>query len=221
MENETTGSSDKPCRLCLEMIHRDADQCKHCSADLRWWGRRHPLLSIGAVGTVVLAVPIFAIMALAIVLPNTVKITPKHMGSSQWDLKTGQSPMDDSPTVRVSVEADQEVSGKSPRLVVNCEGRKLSIYIDTQWQLGTQDDDGRTAVRYRFDGGQPISARPRSSVNQEAIFFDQPDQVMKRMSRADALLVEYRSLTWGSQTARFAIAGFDGAAPDLKRCLAH
>src|SRR5665213_2552261 len=126
--------------------------------------------------------------------------------------------MDDSPKVLVSVLSNQDVSGKNPQLVVRCEGSTLDIYVDTRWALRPEDGNRRT-VRYRFDGERPLQARLLSSGNQQAVFFDRPQVVAKKLAGARALALEYQSLTWGEQTVTFPVSGFDSRA--VQRCLAH
>jgi hypothetical protein len=144
----------------------------------------------------------------------TIDKGPKPVGTTKWYLDTGVSSLTDKQRVVLSLSSDQEVSGKNPQLIVRCEDGKLSIYIDTRWGLAPEDDkdDNRRAVTYRFDKDTAVRARLSVSTgDQEAVFFDKPDLWMARLSKADSLLVEYSSLTWGRQTVRFPVAGFSEA----------
>lgn len=138
--------------------------------------------------------------------------------ASEWRVDASTSLMDDTPRVFASLFSEQEVSGKPPILYVRCEGHNLSIFVDTRWTLNPEDDD-HTAVRYRFDKDAAVSARLRHSVDQKAVFFDHPQTLMKELSKAGTLLVEYRAATWGQQTASFPVSGFSSKAPAIQSCL--
>ena len=158
-------------------------------------------------------------------LSAAAKDAPDQVGSSHWYIQKAKSAMDDTQTVTVSVLAEAaDGSVRAPRLVVRCRERKLSIYIDTRSVLSPESDDiedKRRRVKYRFDQERPVASRLQPSVDEDAFFFDHPEQFVESVSHAGVLLVEYRSLLSGPQTVKFPVSGFGGAAADLTRCLAH
>lgn len=213
--------------MCKEPVLSGATRCKHCGADLRSWPRRHPvILAITSFSMIFMVAAVVVVLMFiysgAKRLEAAADRAPQPLGTTKWYMQADKSPMTDKQRVVFSLASDQDVSGKNPRLVVRCEDGNLSIYIDGRWSFSPEDDDRRT-VTYRFDAKQPVHARLRVSAgDEEAVFFDRPDLWMEAMSKADSLLVQYSSLTWGSQTVRFPVSGFGAVGRSaIRGCLAH
>jgi type VI secretion system protein VasI len=133
---------------------------------------------------------------------------------SGWQLGTGISPMDDSPTVTLSLPSQELLSGPvkttRPELVARCAENKTTLYIHTGLPLATEY--GRyyqSRVRLRIDQRQPETEFWLESSDFSAIYAPGAIPLLRKLADARSLRVEVTAFRGRSQVLTFNVKGLD------------
>jgi hypothetical protein len=125
---------------------------------------------------------------------------------------SGKSEMDDKPILVYRLEADNIVSGflkqKRPTLLVRCQEGATSAYIDWSMPAHVESGDTRT-VRVRFDGDPPTVESWTESTDDQALFSPDPKNLIRQISRAALLRVQFIPFRGNPQVATFQVRGFE------------
>jgi type VI secretion system protein VasI len=137
-------------------------------------------------------------------------------GSGKWNVSSEISPVDDSKTVVVSIEANELVGRSyrksSPTLVLRCKERKTVAYIDWEAYLGLDE----TRVLTRIDD-QPASRTSWSiSTDRKASFHEQPIAFIKSLLGHQRLVSEVTPYGENPVLVTFSIAGLNQAIGPLR-----
>jgi hypothetical protein len=127
--------------------------------------------------------------------------------ASTWQFTESKDPMDDSVSVLLYREADEEVgSGFSkirPTMVLRCEGKKLQAYINFKGTVDYNYQTDLSAVRLRFDDKTAKLEGWSISTSREALFAPNPRTFLRNLLDSKVLLVEWRQLGEKTNVARF------------------
>jgi len=155
-------------------------------------------------------------------LVSTSSETRPHSGASgqgeknrtTWRLLESKSNMDGSPTVLLSLDADDKVQGwlesGTPTLVIRCKEGQTSAYVivgmPAQPELGSY---GSYGVRLRIDDGSPIQERWTESTDQKGLFSPSPKEFAKLVANAYSLMFEFTPFQSSPATAHFNVSGLN------------
>jgi type VI secretion system protein VasI len=131
---------------------------------------------------------------------------------TKWQVSHGRSPMDDSPSVTLTLEAENRISGwlqnETPRLQIRCRENKTDLYVWTGMaanpELGLYNEH---TVRIRVDATTPTTQRWSQSTNNEALFAPQPIALARRLVAGERLVFEFTPFNAGRAVAEFDIRG--------------
>ncbi len=151
--------------------------------------------------------------------------SPTPGSTGKWQSDASTSPMDDTKTILLYLDADNKVQGailtETPSLVVRCRNNKLDLYVVTQMQVDSGLDD-IASVRLRFDKTSPASMRMSTSTSGDAIFFPDARTWLYDMARHDQMVFEFTPNVSSPVQAVFdlhglptAMAKFEGACDVL------
>jgi len=133
----------------------------------------------------------------------------------KWTLSTGVSPIDDSPSVYLQVDANEKVKGwinddVRPSLGLRCEENQTNAYINlkTRPDVDYGSYGGKSVrLRLRFDKTPAYSEKFVLSTDGEAVFFRDPIATIKKMMNHEELLIEFLPSGGSPQTTAFNIRG--------------
>jgi type VI secretion system protein VasI len=111
-----------------------------------------------------------------------------------WKLDVSKSPMDDSPTVVVSLRADAPVQvwlkSVQPTLILRCKERRLDAYVSTDTAANVESDDRHT-VRLRFDANAAAAQNWSESTDHAGLFAPAPAEFLNRLRTTSRLLFQF------------------------------
>ena len=169
--------------------------------------------------------------ALAAMKESPIEIPKVPRPKPKWEVARSQSPLDESPTVQLSLESEEPILGppakvEYPELSLSCEKRKTEAYVDAKMALTsrvhTWSDDyswgssTRSQVRWRFDNEKPGASSWTVSTNYHSVWAPQPIDFIKRMAKHEKLIFELDVYRGETQMVTFNISGLDAVLPDLR-----
>ena len=143
----------------------------------------------------------------------------------RWTTETNVSKFDDTKSVHLSLAANEKIHGwpgKSylPELNIRCRERKTEAYIDFGMSPVVESGlyDGAT-LQFRIDKQPLFKAIAGKSTDGNALFLRDPMSFIKRLLKAEHLLVRFIPFTSSAQETTFSIAGLEKAvAPLTEAC---
>jgi len=139
----------------------------------------------------------------------------------RWTIETSVSNFDDTTSVHLSLAANEKINGwlgKSylPVLNIRCRERKAEAYIDFGMSPATEPElyDGAT-LQFRIDKQPLFKAVATKSADGNTLFLRDPISFIKRMFKAEHLLVRFVPFTSSAQETTFSIAGLEKAIVPL------
>jgi hypothetical protein len=145
--------------------------------------------------------------------------------TGKWEFREVQDTMDNITRVMLSLNAETQVDGKTPTLVIRCQEHNkekriyhpnVDLYVITNTPV-----HGASAhrLRVRFDDGKPESETWQDSEDLEAVFrvtFTDKGQIrfLQRMAAARAMLFEFTPYLGVRQVMTFDVTGL---GPHLER----
>jgi type VI secretion system protein VasI len=139
----------------------------------------------------------------------------------RWTIETSVSNFDDTSSVHLSLIANEKINGwlgKSylPVLNIRCRERKTEAYIDFGMSPATEPElyDGAT-LQFRIDKQPLFKAIATKSPDGTTLFLKDPTSFIKRMLKAEHLLVRFVPFTSSAQETTFSIAGLEKAIVPL------
>jgi type VI secretion system protein VasI len=143
----------------------------------------------------------------------------------RWTIETSVSKFDDTKSVSLSLPAHEKIHGwlgKSylPELTVRCRERKTEAYIDFGMSPAAEPElyDAAT-LQFRIDRQPPLKAVATKSADGNVLFLKDPASFIKRLLKAEQLLVRFTPFSSSTQEASFSIAGLEQViAPLTEAC---
>ena len=133
----------------------------------------------------------------------------------RWTIETNISKFDDTRSVHLSLIANEKINGwlgKSylPVLNIRCRERKAEAYIDFGMSPVVEPElyDGAT-LQFRIDKQPLFKAIASKSPDGNALFLRDPVSFIKRLFKAEELLVRFTPFTSTAQETSFSIAGLE------------
>lgn len=140
-----------------------------------------------------------------------------------WVVDESTSPMDDSPTVSLTLEANQSFKTwtrrtVTPVLVIRCQERRTELYIVNGAATNTEPEHlGSATVRLRLDDAAPISQVWSESTDDKALFARSPIALVRQMARADTLTYQFTPLSSSPVIVTFTLQGLAERLPPLAK----
>ena len=140
--------------------------------------------------------------------------------SGKWLIRTDVSPMDDSRTVALFLEAENEISGwletKRPVLILRCLENKTTAYINVGMSANVEYGHQGATVRVRFDSKDPRKLVMDRSTDDEALFFREPISVIREMMVHEVMIFEFTPFNASPARATFKLTGLKEAIKPLQ-----
>ena len=145
--------------------------------------------------------------------------------ADKWKVSEDHSPMDDSKTVVLSLDADNTIEGplgpKQPTLMIRCQEGQTQVYIYTGMAAAVEEDfEGGPlyshTVRIRLDQASAIPEHWSESNNHEGLFFE-GDAITftKQLAEAQTLTFEFTPFDANPAIARFDLGDLAEHLPEL------
>jgi hypothetical protein len=139
----------------------------------------------------------------------------------KWRVSESKSQMDDSKTVALSLDADNNIRGplsdKRPTLIIRCQAKKIKVYVATGMAASVEGGyDGGPShehkVGLRFDGNAARYEFWNESTADDALFADSEAYGMRTKIEypAGPLVLLAKELT-KTKTLAFQFTPFDGS----------
>ena len=153
--------------------------------------------------------------------PQVVQASP----TDKWQVTEKQSLMDDSKTVSVTLDSEDEVQGPlgkvRPTLIVRCQVKKTDVYVVTGMAANVEAD-GEHVVGIRLDDGPARYENWSESTDHDALFASdtiwnnhEPTfsggriDFAKKLAGASRLTFQFTPFDGNPQVARFDLRGLD------------
>ena len=140
---------------------------------------------------------------------------------SQWQIRETTSRLDDSPTVSLTVAAENPIRTKygqtvTPTLNVRCLENKTGVIADFGTYLSTGGVDDEHPVRYRIDDKKPVSAYWSVSTDFEAVgVFSNAVRLARELTEARRFILETTPYGSSPVLVEFDISGLRNRLPPL------
>lgn len=158
--------------------------------------------------------------ALAVALaPQPARTQPGFKG--KWVTKRSVSPIDDSATVVLSLDAESEVRGwpgkvALPTLILRCKEGRAEAYVVTGMPPDVEGGGEDATVTVRFGEDPAGTLQLSKSTDGEALFFPEPVNLMKGMLSYDTMLFRFTPFNSSPVMTRFDLRGLRDAITPLR-----
>ncbi len=155
----------------------------------------------------------------ALSAPTPPVATPPR--SRGWEVRERTSPMDDTKTLTLSVDANEEVDGwpsqrVRPTLLVRCKERSTDVYVSigvsVQSAYGAID---ASDVRVRLDSARVEEQRWDESTDNQALFAPNAIRFARRLVKAQKLTFQFTPFNSSPAIVTFDLAGADTLIPKV------
>ena len=147
-------------------------------------------------------------------------------GTRKWIVRTSVSPIDDSRTVVLGLEAEGEFKGWltkfRPTLILRCKEFEIGIYVVSGMVGNKGKLGGKTFVRYRLDKNPTKAELWNNSTDKKAIFYPgSPLKFIQELSSSRKLYIEIHPFNASPTGTYFSLRGLESSIVPLKKtCLA-
>lgn len=159
-------------------------------------------------------------MALAVLACTSAQEPPATNGpasASSWKIHAEESPIDDSKTVTLSLDAEEDVSGwpdrrVRPRLVVRHKEGQIDLYVVTG--LATHPEGGRlgeSTCTVRIDKKAASTFALNTATSNDSLFFEGATNWIRSMAKAERMVFRFTPYNSSPQTAVFRLNGLSTA----------
>jgi type VI secretion system protein VasI len=133
-----------------------------------------------------------------------------------WDVTEERSPVDDSPTVILSIGTDKPTTNRfgsesSNRLIIRCREHQTDVYIATDEYIGSEG----TRVITRIDNGASESETWSHSTDGKAVFSPRPIPLARTLAKSQKLFARVSDFNGTSYDVEFKLAGLDSLLPKV------
>src|SRR3569623_2973573 len=138
-------------------------------------------------------------------------------GPGQWSVQETGSPVDDSKTVVVTLEAMSPIKGTLgqavvPTMVLRCQQNHTEAYINFDVFLGTE----QIAVLTRYDSAPAATTTWTTSTDHKAAFMPSPVAAIHSMKASSKLLVQLTPYSESPVMTTFDLTGADQATKGIR-----
>ena len=150
---------------------------------------------------------------------NALPATSDSDTASKWSVSKSISPMDDSVTVSLSLDANEEITAwpskvARPTLIVRYREGKLDAYFNLGVTPNVESGDRRT-VTLRFDQNEAFNVRGNISTSGEAIFLPDTRNIVRYIADSKILHIRFTPFNSNPVVASFDLQGFESKAEEL------
>jgi type VI secretion system protein VasI len=144
--------------------------------------------------------------------------------NSKWVVSSETSRIDDSKTVILRLQAENEITGwprksVTPSLVIRCKERHTDAYFVTGMSPMVEYGTDGATITLRIDKSPAFKLQAGKSTDGEALFLPSAVSQIKRMTAGSSLLFEFVPFNSSPQMATFQIAGLaDALKPVREAC---
>jgi type VI secretion system protein VasI len=143
----------------------------------------------------------------------------------KWMVENDTSSFDDSPTVILTLEAEEEIQGavqaSLPALILRCKEKVVEAYVFTGQIPDVEGVSDTVSIRYRFDQGSALPGQADKSTDGEALFFQAPQEFIERMLEHERLVFGFTPFGAPPAEMTFDLRGLSEAiAPLNEACKA-
>lgn len=181
------------------------------------------------ISSVLLTLGIFGVSLVSCSRPKDA--TKAEPPADKWKESQSRSPMDDTVTYSVSLDAEGSVPVR-PRFVITCSTGKVRVYVDSRTLLSQDPDYAEigwyTVARFRFDQEKAERVSWQTSNDHQAIFV--PEETVgpsnerrrfavgfvNRLAGAQVFHFEYNSMNGEAAIAEFDVRGLVDHIEHLK-----
>jgi hypothetical protein len=137
--------------------------------------------------------------------------------SGKWEISKSVSPVDDSPLLRISLNADNELVGSlrtyRPWLALRCKEKTVDVFVVT----GMVGADDETRVRYRIDKAAAVDSMWENSTDHKAIFYPgEPEEFIEQLIAGERMYFEVHPNRSSPTAASFDLRGLSNLLPELR-----
>lgn len=112
--------------------------------------------------------------------------------AGKWTVETDTSSFDDSQTVILALEAEEDIAGPigavRPALLLRCQEGVREAFIHTGMQPDVEGLSDTVSIRYRFDQDSALPGQAGKSTDGTALFFQGPEEFIERMLKHERLV---------------------------------
>lgn len=163
----------------------------------------------------------------SVIMEDTLRITfflllitfSKLSVSGSWNTEKTISPMDDSQTIFMYINAESPISAwvnetVTPQLVLRFKEGKFSAYLKLNVLTKVESNDERT-ITLRFDSKKAFDVKSSLSTNRKSVFFEDPRDIAKRIYESDKLTIRFTPFNSNPVTTTFDLTGFRESSNEL------
>ena len=148
--------------------------------------------------------------------PEAVPQAERKPDTGDWKLRTEASLFDDTKAIYLELPADQPLWDASlPLLTLTCKENSLQAYLFGIAPRADRRSDLATA-RLRFDKSEAQTLKMVRAVRDDALFFQQPIEIVRTMMNHDQMLFGFTSVDSDLLTATFDLRGLSEALQPLQ-----
>ena len=151
-------------------------------------------------------------------LPKIEQETPRK-SRGKWQVQKEISPLDDSTNVYLSIRANNSVKGwldqYTPTLQIRCKENTTEAYVAVGMSIANTLYD-TAKITLRFDKTKAFDIQMSESTNGEAVFFQKPIQMIKRMMKHDRLLFQFTPFNSSPAITTFDLIGLGETIKPLR-----
>jgi type VI secretion system protein VasI len=141
--------------------------------------------------------------------------------TGKWWTHTSTSALDDSTTVAIGLEAENEVQGwitrSKPTLVVRCIAGETEVFVNAGMVLEMGPNTwGVVPTRIRFDSGTAQDLGARESTDRTGFFYGYAVSLAKQMMQHDTMVIGFTPLNTGEVAATFDLRGLSEAIKPVR-----
>lgn len=145
---------------------------------------------------------------------------PDTGDSGAWRLTEDRSKIDDSPTVVLTLRAENEVNGwldkrTKPSLIVRYREGGLDSYIALGMTPNVERADGAT-VTIRFDDNNALDVRCSLSTDREAVFLPNAKNFIRQIAQSERMVLRFVPFNSNPVVTEFDTRGFRTALRPLE-----
>lgn len=143
-----------------------------------------------------------------------------NAGMYKWQTYQEKNPMDDSMTVLISLDAEDQLEFKKPILALRCLENKFDIFFVLDNIAEHVPKDYKTSlVKMRFDNDQAKDYSMRISDAMEILFFKEPLTDLNALLTHNKLTVQYNMVGGKHPISTFDLKGLSSAIePVIQTC---
>ena len=138
---------------------------------------------------------------------------PTELAQAKWRFSESKDTMDDSVTVMLNRDADEEIhnrySSVRPILYLRCMKNQFAVLINLRGMVDHDYRDDGSSVRIRFDDGIARSERWTVSTTREALFAQKAMAFLDSLRKAETFQFEWKQLGGGTSVAKFTKGDLD------------